>query len=99
MFEGEVLVQEAIESLGQYVMLQRTYGEEEEDNYYVELSEFEDSGELADFQINLARNQFSMQYRNKIIEIISNVSVELYSQIEEALTVITNNQGNLKIEK
>ncbi|MFT7034008.1 MAG: hypothetical protein ACJA2S_002517 [Cyclobacteriaceae bacterium] len=59
-FEGDVLVQEAIEPLGQYVMLQRTYGEEEEDNYYVELSEFEDSGELANFQINLARNQFSM---------------------------------------
>ncbi len=100
-FEGEITVQKAIDSLGKYVMLQRTYGEDERegDYYYVEFSEYEDSGELTNFQINLTRSKFLMQYRNKIIELDLNVSADLYSQIEEALSIITNNRGSLKIEE
>ena len=99
-FEGEQTIEEIIDSIGEYVMLQRSYGEDDEEDYhYFEMSESEECGELIDFKIDLEPNKFSMRIGNEKIEISLNISEKLYEEISEALIIITNNRGSLFIQK
>ena len=54
-FNIEKSVKEIMNSLQPYIMLQRTYGEDdfEEDFYYFETIDFDKSGELKDFTIEI----------------------------------------------
>src|SRR3990170_8037403 len=64
-------IDEIMTSSGHYILLQRTYPEDEfeSDYYYLETTIPGKSGELEDFCINLYRKQFLMTYDNEIIEI------------------------------
>ena len=59
-------------SSGQYLLLQRTYPEDdyENDYYYFETNDFDKSGELKSFKIELNKNRFLMQKENDFFEII-----------------------------
>lgn len=100
-YQGDQTVQEIMDSLGNYIMLQRTYSEGigDMDYCYCEMNEIGYSGELKDFQIDFKKNKFSMIYKSKIIEINLTISDAEFKEIEDALIIITRNKGSLNIIK
>src|SRR4051812_37527307 len=64
-------IDEVLASIGQYILLQRTYPEDEfeEDYYYIETSNQDISGNLKDYKINLYRTKFLMDFDNELFEI------------------------------
>jgi len=78
-----------------YLMLQRTYGEDEFENgyYTIELSDFEQSKDLEEFRIDLNRNLFKMEWDSNKAEIELCIDDEEFVKLKEALKTITNNRG------
>lgn len=100
-FESEQSVEEIINSLGQYVMLQRTYPEDqfEQDYYYFESSDFDKSGGMNEFEIKLCRNRFILNFENEVYDIQINPDNRLYEKIKKALEIITANKGKINIQE
>jgi hypothetical protein len=92
-------IDELMNSLGQYLMLQRTYPEDEfeSDYYYIETSDPDKSGELINFTIDLYRSQFLMTYDNELFEININPNNREFEDLKKALNKITNKRGQLII--
>ena len=92
---------EIMESIGDYLTLQRSYPEDEfeTDYYIIELSNFDKSGELDDFTINLSRTQFLMNYKEEIIEIQLETNDLIFDKIKEALKKIINERGQININE
>ena len=92
-------IDQIMTSYGHYILLQRTYPEDEfeSDYYYLETSIPGRSGELKDFNINLSRTQFLMTYDNEIIEIGINISEEEFESLKKILRKLTNKKGQLVI--
>ena len=78
-------------------MLQRTYPEDEfdKDYYYIELSDFDKSGEFEDFTIDLYRRQFLMTYCDNLFEIGINIDDKKFENLMVVLAQIVNKQGIL----
>ena len=95
----EMTVDEMIASSGQYIMLQRTYGEYEfeDDYYYFESSDFDKSCKLDDFKIELSRTQFVMTINKEIFETQITVEELEFENLKLVLTKIINRKGNLII--
>ncbi len=93
-------VDEIMDSIGQYILLERTYGEDEfdEDYYYFESSEFEKSGDLDDFEIILTENQFVLIKGIEKYEIQIQPSNQIFYDLKNALLKITKQKGKLKIQ-
>jgi hypothetical protein len=95
----ELTVDEILASTEQYIMLQRTYAEDEfEDDYYFESSDFDKSCELEDFKIELSRERFAININNEMFEAEINVEKIEFENLKLALTKIINGKGNLIIE-
>jgi hypothetical protein len=92
--EKELSIEEARHSIGQYVLLQRTYPEDEfeSDYYYIETSSPGKSGELKDFRIDLYRTNFLMTYDSELFEIAINPSDGEFEKLKMALEKITKGQ-------
>jgi len=86
-------------SSGQYLLLQRTYPEDdyENDYYYFETNDFDKSGELKSFKIELNKNRFLMQKENDFFEIILKPNDEEYSSLKKILAKLTRDKGQLLI--
>ena len=99
--QTDMTIDEIIESIGEYVMLQRTYPEDdfETDYYYIETSNPNIAGKLKNFLIKLSRTKMSMTFSNKEIEISINPIDKKSNDLKEALRIIANNQGELIIEE
>jgi hypothetical protein len=98
--EIEVTIDEIMTSTGQYILLQRTYPEDEFEcdyYYYIEKSNPFKSGELKDFSINLYRTQFLMTYDNEIFEISINTNKQEFESLKKILEKLTNKKGQLII--
>jgi hypothetical protein len=97
--ELEMTTEEVFNSIGRYVMLQRTYPEDrfEEDYYYFESSDFDKSGELNDFEINLSRKVFQMTLGNEIIEIQIGVDDSVYENLKQIIKKISNGKGKINL--
>lgn len=95
--EVGMTTEEILNSIGRYVMLQRTYPEDrfEVDYYYFESSDFDKSGELNDFEINLSRKVFQMTLENEIIEIIIGVDDSVFENIKHIIKKISNGKGKI----
>ena len=95
--EMEMTTEEIFNSIGRYVMLQRTYPEDrfEEDYYYFESSDFDKSGELNDFEINLSRKVFQMTLENEIIEIQIGVDDSVFENLKQIIKKISNGKGKI----
>jgi hypothetical protein len=95
----ELTVEEIIASSGQYIMLQRTYGEDEfeDDYYYFEPSDFDKSCKLEDFKIELSRTQFAITINKEIFETQITVEELEFENLKLVLTKIINGKGNLII--
>jgi len=99
-YENQKTVDEIMNSIGQYVMLQRTYGEDEfeEDYYYFETSDFEKSGELNDFEIILTETKFVLTTETEKYEIQIHPDRLIFDDLKSALSKITESKGKLNIE-
>jgi hypothetical protein len=95
--EEKLTFDEIIDSIGTYIMLQRTYAEDEleEDYCYFESSDPEKSGELENFEINLSRNQFVLNFEKEVYEIELNLETKIFEKLKENLKIITCAKGQL----
>jgi hypothetical protein len=92
-------VQEIVASVKPYILLQRTYGEDEfeEDYYYFETVDFDKAGELKDFTIEVYRKQILINCNNEIYEIAINSNNIEFENLKSALGRIANKKGQLQI--
>lgn len=99
-FEFNMTVDEIMDPIGQYILLERSYGEDEfdEDYYYFESSDFEKSGDLDDFEIILTENQFVLIKGIEKYEIQIHPSNQIFDDLKNALLKITKYIGILKIQ-
>ena len=95
--EEKLTFDEIIDSIGTYIMLQRTYAEDEfeEDYCYLESSDPEKSGEIENFEINLSRNQFVLNFEKEVYEIELNLDTKIFEKLKENLKIITCEKGQL----
>ncbi len=93
----EMTTEEILNSIGQYIMLQRTYPEDqfEEDYFYFESSDFDKSCELNDFVINLSRKVFQLTFEDINIEIKICVDDHIFEKLKQILKKISNEQGTI----
>lgn len=98
-FENQKTVDEIMDSIGQYLMLQRTYGEDEfeEDYYYFESSDFDKSGELDEFEITLTENKFILTIKNDKYEIQIHPNDQEWTELKTAIKRIAEHKGQLNI--
>ena len=96
-FEENLTFDEMLHSIGTYIMLQRTYAEDEfeEDYCYFESNDSEKSGELENFEINLSRNQFSLNFENEVYEIQFKLDNKLFNKLKENLKIIAYEKGQI----
>ncbi len=82
---------------GQYLLLQRTYPEDDfEDDYYtVELSDFDKSYELDSFTMDLYRTKFLMTFNSEFIEINIEVNDIEFENLKRIILQITNSKGEV----
>ena len=87
------------DSLGNYILLQRIYPEDDydEDYSYIEFSNFGESGALKNYKMDLTKNRLLLHYKNKNIEIDFDVNESKYEQIKKAIRDIVNDNGELII--
>jgi hypothetical protein len=80
-----------------YLLLQRTYPEDdyEDDYYYIESSDFEKSGELENFSIELSPNKFNLSTETSAYEINFELTTEKYELLKQTLTKLCNENGQI----
>ncbi len=100
-YEDKISIDKIMASQGQYILLQRTYAEDdfEDDYYYIEMSEYDKSGDLRDFNIDLYRNRFLILYKNELIEVKINLDDREFEKLKTALKKIANKEEQLKINE
>lgn len=96
-----MLYKEIIDSIGRYLLLQRTYPEDDfdRDNYYFETQDENLCGDLENFEIVLSRHCFELKFDSEIIEISINPSNKEFSDLMHILPILINEQGNLTIKE
>ena len=92
-------IDQIMNSSGQYLLLQRTYPEDdfENDYYYFETNDFDKSGELKSFIIELNKNRFLMKKENDLFEITIKPNDEEYNNLKKILAKLTKDKGQLLI--
>ena len=92
-------LKELMHSTQKYILLQRTYPEDdnEKDYYYFEPSEFDKACELKDFVITLYRTKFELLLNGDFYQVQFEVDRDKFEQIKEAIEKITNGTGTLII--
>jgi hypothetical protein len=83
-----------------YLLLQRTYPEDEyeEDYYYIESSDFDKSGELENFSIDLSASNFNLSTETDTYEINFELTTEKYELLKQTLTKLCNGNGQLNFK-
>jgi hypothetical protein len=92
---------EIINSIGRYLLLQRTYPEDDfgRDNYYFETHDENLCGELEDFEIVLSRQSFELKFDSEIVEISINPSDKEFADLRHVLPIIIDKRGVLIINE
>ena len=94
-------IDEIVNAIGTYLMIQRTYPEDEYENdyYYIEMNDEEKCGELKGFKIELSRDKFKIEWDSgkSIIEL--NMDNLEYEKLKDALKIITLYKGKLIINE
>lgn len=96
---ANMTVQEIIDSIGKYLLIQRSYPEfeDESDYIYFETHDEEFSGELSDYEMVLSREQFELKLIDGKIEVLINPTDKEYSELKKILPILTNRTGKLII--
>ena len=92
-------VQEIINSIGEYLLIQRSYAdfEDEGDYIYFETHDEEYAGELSDYEMVLSKERFELKLLNGEIEVLINPTDKEYSELKKILPILTNKSGKLII--
>ncbi len=92
-------VQEIIDSIGNYLLIQRSFADYEDENNYVYYETHHEQfiGELIDYQIILSKNCFELNLPNGKIEVSINPTDKEFSELKEALPYLLNKSGKLII--
>ncbi|MBC8319247.1 MAG: hypothetical protein H8E34_00840 [Bacteroidetes bacterium] len=95
----EMSVQEIIDSTGEYLLIQRSYPDYEDENDYIyfETHNEEYVGELKDYEMVLSKKRFELRLRNGKIEVLINPTDKEYSVLKKILPILTNKTGKLII--
>jgi len=96
---GKMSPSEMAETIGQYILIQRSYPEDEfeKDYYYFETSDETESGELGNFKIELYPTRFLMYRDNDIFDIDIKPSKKELARLKTALKKIVEDRGELLI--
>ena len=96
---ANMTVQEIIDSIGRYLLIQRSYPEfeDESDYIYFETHNEEFAGELSDYEMILSREQFELKLIDRKIEVLINPTDKEYSELKKILPILTNKTGKLII--
>ena len=99
-FDYEETVEEIMNATDQYLMLQKTYGEDEfeEDYFYIESRDFEKSGELEDFEIFLTETEFIITFENEKYVIQISPNRKVFDELKKVLSEFTECKGKLNIK-
>lgn len=94
---AHMTVQEIIDSTGEYLLIQRSYRdfEDESDYIYFETHNEEYAGELSDYEMVLTKERFKLKLPNGEIEVLINPTNNEYSKLKKILPILTNNTGKL----
>ena len=100
-FDYEETVEEIMNATYQYLMLQKTYGEDEfeEDYYYIESRDGKNTGELQDFDIFLTETEFIITLEDEKYVIKINPNRKIFEELKKVLLKITEHKGKLKIQQ
>ena len=95
--EINMTTDEILNSMGQYIMLQRTYPENqyEDDYYYFESNDFDKCGKLYDYKIELSRTMFLLTFENEVFEIQIDVDDNEFKKLKQIIKKITNKKGQV----
>ena len=100
-FEKELKqsIEELMNSTEKYIMFQRTYAEDsfEKDYAYFESSEYDNSGDLVGFVIDLHKTRLEMSLNGDIYKVEFKEDNEKYVELLNALNTITKGFGELII--
>ena len=96
---AKMSIQEIIDSTGEYLLIQRSYPEfeDESDYIYFETHNVEYAGELSDYEMVLSRERFVLKLLNGEIEVLINPTEKEYSDLKKVLSILTNKTGKLTI--
>lgn len=94
-----ITTQEIIDSIGRYLLIQRSYPElkDESDHIYFETHNEEFAGELSDYEMVLSRERFELKIIDEKIEVIINPTDKEYTELKKTLPILTNKTGKLII--
>lgn len=94
-----ITTQEIIDSIGRYLLIQRSYPElkDESDYIYFETHNEEFAGELSDYEMVLSRERFELKIIDEKIEVIINPTDKEYTELKKTLPILTNKTGKLII--
>jgi len=92
-------IQEIIESIGKYLLLQRSYPEDDfaSGNYYFETHDENLCGDLVDYEMMLSKTRFELKILNETIEVAINPTEKEYTQLKKILPILTDKEGELTI--
>ena len=90
---------EIIESIGRYLLLQRSYPENDigGGNYYFETHDENLCGDLEDFEIILSRSCFELRFSDDNIEISINPTEKEFAELKRVLPILIFGKGKLII--
>lgn len=96
---ADITTQEIIDSIGRYLLIQRSYPElkDESDYIYFETHNEEFAGELSDYEMVLSRERFELKIIDEKIEVIINPTDKEYTELKKTLPILTNKTGKLII--
>lgn len=100
-YEGKISIDKIMASQGQYISLQRTYSEDdfEDDFCSIEMSDFDKSGELRHFNMELYRDRVLIGYKDEIIDINININELQFDKLKKALKKIAYKNGQFRINE
>lgn len=92
-------VKEIIDSIGRYLLLQRSYPEDEFEsgNSYFETHDENLCGDLVDYEMLLSRTHFELKILNETIEVAINPTEKEFIQLKKVLPILTDKKGKLII--
>jgi len=94
-------VSEIIESIGRYLLIQRSYPEDEFDsnNYYFETHNENLCGDLINYQMKLSRIIFELEIQSEKIEVSINPTEKEFKELKKVLSLLTNKYGKLNVSE
>lgn len=92
-------MQEIIDSIGSFLLLQRSYPEDEFEsgNYYFETNDENLCGDLVDYEMLLSKTRFKLKILNETIEVAIKPTEKEFTQLKKILPILTDKKGKLII--